>query len=359
MPFFRNAVFFVEFFFVLSGFVMLHTYGRTSFSKEKFKDYILNRFFRLYPMHLLMLIAAIGFEFFKLYAQGKGLGFNHAAFTDSGDPAYIFPSLLLIHAWISEPAALSFNVPSWSISIEFYIYIILGLTLFRASKVKNFVFAFIVLLAFVSLMANSRWLTEQALRGLFGFFTGCFAYIIYKKLPDIHRSKNFFTIVELMLVVLIIVTLSSAFPFNYKGIVSTLLFAVTIIIFAMEKGAISSILKLRFFTYLGKLSYSIYITHYLLCALFVAAAVVLSKVTGNEFTIVDHSGPIPIRFITTRNFWGDQLIVFALLAIVIIVSSFTYKYVELKGIAKGKQFRSKYAVNKNKTVTQQPEAVGQ
>lgn len=165
----------------------------------------------------------------------------------------------------------------------------------------------------------------------------------YKKIAFINSNKLLFTILELVLALLIIYTIVADFSGVYKGIVTTLLFCVTIITFAVEGGAISALLRNKVFTYLGKLSYSIYITHYIIYFLFLATAIVLSKVIGHDLTIVDNSGAVATRFITTHHVIYDQLILLALLLVVIVISGFTYKYVELKGIELGKRFKKKRA----------------
>ena len=63
IDFFRGSGIFVEFFFVLSGFVLAHGYGfRESLN---FKEFVRSRFFRLYPLHLFMLLVFVALEFGK------------------------------------------------------------------------------------------------------------------------------------------------------------------------------------------------------------------------------------------------------------------------------------------------------
>ena len=66
LEFFRRSPIFVEFFFVLSGFVLTHGYG---FNENlKFSVFMKARFFRLYPLHLFMFIIFIFLELGKLAA---------------------------------------------------------------------------------------------------------------------------------------------------------------------------------------------------------------------------------------------------------------------------------------------------
>src|SRR5690606_1003601 len=95
------------------------------------------RFFRIYPLHLVMLAVMLGLELAKLLASQKaGFTFNHPPFSAENAPSQILPNLLLLHSWTPYTDSLSFNYPSWSISIEFYMYIALfvSVILFRNHK---------------------------------------------------------------------------------------------------------------------------------------------------------------------------------------------------------------------------------
>ena len=66
-----NGKIFVDFFFVLSGFVIAHSYSskiHTSIDLLKFK---FKRFLRLYPLHILTLIMFIFIEWTKYYFSIK------------------------------------------------------------------------------------------------------------------------------------------------------------------------------------------------------------------------------------------------------------------------------------------------
>ena len=58
--FLRHAGLFVDFFFVLSGFVITHAYGRKLASPDNVREFVIRRFGRLWPLHAVMLLL---FEF--------------------------------------------------------------------------------------------------------------------------------------------------------------------------------------------------------------------------------------------------------------------------------------------------------
>ncbi|MFT5164350.1 MAG: peptidoglycan/LPS O-acetylase OafA/YrhL, partial [Alteromonadaceae bacterium] len=68
---------FVDFFFVLSGFVMAFAYVEKIQSGLGIKKFTLLRFGRLYPLHLFMLLVWVPYVLAKAFAYYKlGLGSN-------------------------------------------------------------------------------------------------------------------------------------------------------------------------------------------------------------------------------------------------------------------------------------------
>lgn len=91
---------------------------------------MITRTCRVMPLHLAVLLFFIGFECLKLVMERYGLSLNYPAFSGDRAPSEILPNLLLIQAWWPTFNALSFNYPSWFISVEFYLWMIFALILF-------------------------------------------------------------------------------------------------------------------------------------------------------------------------------------------------------------------------------------
>jgi peptidoglycan/LPS O-acetylase OafA/YrhL len=58
--FIRGSYLFVDFFFVLSGFVIAHAYGERLGDGTSFRKFMVTRFGRLFPLHAFMLLAFRG-----------------------------------------------------------------------------------------------------------------------------------------------------------------------------------------------------------------------------------------------------------------------------------------------------------
>lgn len=106
----------VDFFFMLSGFVIWLNYGPL-LREHRWRaapHFLWRRLARIYPLHLLMLIAAMAFALVCL-ATGRGMPPD---FTWGALPFH----LLLIQNW-GLLGQLGWNVPAWSISCELAAYL--------------------------------------------------------------------------------------------------------------------------------------------------------------------------------------------------------------------------------------------
>jgi len=335
LKFFENAAVFVEFFFVLSGFVLVHSYGFRD--NLKFKDFIISRIFRLLPLHIIMFSVVFIIELGKLLAYNHGVHFNNIPFENNNAIREIIPNLLLLQSWLPTFKHFSFNAPSWSISVEYYMYIILFITLLIKNKIRYFLWFIISNLAFI-LLLNYCNKANDILRGLSCFFAGSLTYLFYKKYHErFQYFKKYFTIIEFVLILSIIFLVIS--NIEHKSVILSLFFCITIFIFAFENGLISKILKFNLFKYFGKLSYSIYLVHYSILFSIIAFAIISKKFFGLNITMmIEHS-----RYIDLGNSIYNNIAVIITLGIIIFISGFTYKYIEQKGQDIGKDFSKRLA----------------
>tara|TARA_R110002153_G_scaffold116833_1_gene260613 strand:+ start:3478 stop:4566 length:1089 start_codon:yes stop_codon:yes gene_type:complete len=324
LNFFRGSSIFVEFFFVLSGFVLAHGYG---FKKNlNFKIFMKARFFRLYPLHFFMFVVFVILEFGKLFAyKFGGFVFNNEPFTNSFAISEMIPNLLLIQSWTPLTNHLTFNYPSWSISIEFYLYALLFLSIVAFKKNRILSWVFISFIAFILMYFESEILVPTVLRGLSCFFGGAFTYVMYKKLSNFKPSYIVGSIVETMLLICIVLIVQS--QVEYRSIIAPVLFFFTVLFFAFESGFFSTLLKAKPLQYAGKLSYSIYMTHAAILFCLISTAIILQKLTGIEMAPMIET----TRYLSFGDSMINNLVVISILIIVLYISSLTYKYVEIGG----------------------------
>ncbi|HVX50916.1 MAG TPA: acyltransferase [Chitinophagaceae bacterium] len=270
----------VDFFFVLSGFVITYSYQKISASSQ-LGSFLKKRFFRLYPLHLIMLFVFVGMEFTKQslssYIQVNQL--NNA----NNNVLTFFSNLFLLHS-VKLPGVtdVSWNIPSWSISAEVLCYILFGIVALGINKVgvykaRNLVFggiALTALLIFYSIRGDfnlARTFDYGFLRAWVGFFTGAVCFNVFSNTRDkmLPVAGGVFTFFEVILVLAMIVMAYYGDYLKPWGIIYEALFFCSIYIFAFEKGFLSKLLKKSVILQkIGTYSYSIYMTHAFLLSIF-------------------------------------------------------------------------------------------
>jgi len=70
--FVRGCWLFVDFFFVLSGFVIAHAYAGKLSTRKDLVAFVIRRFGRLWPLHFALLMFVLGAALIKFIARGMG-----------------------------------------------------------------------------------------------------------------------------------------------------------------------------------------------------------------------------------------------------------------------------------------------
>lgn len=334
--FFKGSGIFVEFFFVLSGFVLTHTYA---FRKHlTFKQFAISRSFRLLPLHLVMLIVFILFECGKYAGENFGLEFNAPAFSGADAVTQILPNALLIQSWAPFSETFSFNYPAWSISVEFYTYFLFfGMLVFFRSN-KTVVWGLTLsMMMFVSLVATDA-AVKDVYSGISSFFAGALSYHVFRATRDKLQFNYFISsILEAISIICVVYLVSHLIDFQYYAQIALILFSASIIVFAQEGGAFSRFFRQRYFITIGKLSYSIYMVHAAVIFVITSVAIILQKVLGIELAPMQNEE----RYIDFGSTVINNIAVLLILALVVVISHFTYRYIELKGQRVGKYLLKK------------------
>lgn len=303
----RNASFFVEFFFVLSGFVIAYSYGEKINNNHKLKEFAVKRFARIWPLHFFMMVLFFPFALANLFL-GIDLGERFSLYSFASSFFLVQSFTMISDSW---------NITAWSISTEFYTYLIFGaLCLLPSFHKKPYIPLMIVFTSF-SLMLLKFDINNSIFRCLSSFFLGNLACRYYLKF-NVKPWMEWFTII------LIIVSLSF-----YQGKALTyfmpFIFFITVIVFSHESGMVSRALKMKYFQVLGVLSYSIYLTHAWFISGVKSVSIITEKVLNYKFMHTIDG----VRYIDF-GFGFNDMIFIPFLGVVIGFSMFTYKFVELK-----------------------------
>ncbi|TCU11984.1 acyltransferase family protein [Rhizobium laguerreae] len=325
---FNGMYMFVDFFFVLSGFVIYSSYGAKLRNGYGILRFMWLRVGRVYPLHIAILIGFIALQMLIVYPR---TGDWFPAPTETWGT--ILANILLVQS-LNLYDFLTWNEPSWSISVEFFTYILFAVAITGAGRLQ-WLLCLVVLCvapAFLFFFNAGKNLDTTATYGLvrciYGFSSGVVAYELYSHLSRLRGflEKNPLcgSTTEFAIVMLIAAFIATANT-SPLSLLAPILFGASVIIFAAEAGIFSKLMLCRPLVFLGAISYSIYMVHMLVISwwleLFRAA---LFKIGGRKlFETVDHFARSYV-FLAERNYPGLAL----MLLVVVAVSATTYVFIE-------------------------------
>jgi peptidoglycan/LPS O-acetylase OafA/YrhL len=296
----------VDLFFVLSGFIMMHVHGEDfgALRVESARRFIWLRFIRIYPAHVVVLLLPLPLLFI---AMALGVHFNRDAF---GARSFVL-SALMLNGW-GFPGSVGWNVPSWSVSAEWFAYLVfpfLALALWRVQRRRTAALLILTILGAVTLIGGiySDW--TQFMLPAWGtlvrvtseFALGCLAYHFYLQPIGRRLAEG---MAQIAFAGVLAVSIFASSPI-YNAL--TLAFFVLLVIgLSRAAGPFARLLQTRPSIYLGRISYSVYLVHSLVLAVY---ARLIARIGG-----------------------GDALVEFAIVAIyaalVILASHLLYTLVE-------------------------------
>ena len=315
--FIQNGGLVVDFFFVLSGFVIAYNYIDKINNKNDLIIFQKKRFYRLYPLHLLTLFVFIFIEILKLIAN-KYTNFQttYVPFGNFNNFFALISNFFLIHGWYGW----SYNLPSWSISTEFYTYFIFGLIICYLGN-KNRYFYLMIFFSLLIFMFNQYGYTildkfVYPTRCIYSFFIGVITHYFYSK-----NQKKIEYIIPLIFTFLSLFFISEShkLELNYKYIFSPILFSFTIFFVAnlKDNNFFYKILTNKFFVYLGSISYGVYMIHFAIVWFFRQISRFLFKISENGVILI-------------FNKYVAEMLTFLVLAIVIFLAHISLHYFENK-----------------------------
>ena len=126
----------VSFFFVLSGFILVYTYSGRSTSHRAFWQ---ARFARVYPaLAFALLLTAPGFFYcvVQMRARNPHLFVPEWAWSAAHLSLAIPLNITLLESWIPQ-AALGWNMPNWSLSVEAFFYLLFPFLLLPMTRLSR------------------------------------------------------------------------------------------------------------------------------------------------------------------------------------------------------------------------------
>ena len=279
LPLLDKMYLMVDFFFILSGFIMMHVYGNwfsDSVSGDNFKKFTIARFARVYPLHFFTLMYTI-----LLFSVSGALNIPKVpVFQIQNSGFSILTNLLLLqsmnmHTWFTWVHA------SWSISTEWWMYMLFPFLVVPFSKLKSTGEAAVAFLCFAGYLAITFWIVPLVtnppeipfvhidpatltinvayqygfLRCMFGFILGMMMYKGYIK----NWGRNFLS--NGYAIVLAVIGLLVCFYFEVPDIFSVSFLPFILLSGAYGSGSINKVLNTKILQKIGDWSFSIYLVH--------------------------------------------------------------------------------------------------
>lgn len=339
----------VDFFFVLSGFVIVAGYEQKLLRDYGTLRFLIERLGRIYPIHFVMLMLFVLTEIAvatALHSLGQP---GRMAFDESKAISAIFTNLVLIQGWHLHDHP-TWNFPTWSLSTEWATYIIFAVAVvmlrrrFLAVAVGGLIGAALVL-AFVAPHHMDSFYDFGVFRSILGFSAGALAYYAHAAISRRWSLETMpaltFTAVEVSGMVGLFF-LHHALAGSAWAVIVPPLFAIMLVTFAFGRGAVSAVMASRVFVYLGTISLSIYVIHIWLMMRADNVIALLSRLTGLhlvDYVVEGGEKHLALAFSPLVS----DLYALVFLAGVVLVSHFTYRFVELPGQARFREFARRFA----------------
>ena len=258
----------VDFFFMLSGFVIAYAYQKKLDEGWSTASFMKARLIRLYPLYLVGLLLGIVFRFLPLHS-----GTNH--FSGMESAALILLGLLILPAPPlrgHDSAMFPFNTPSWSLHYEILANLLHALLLRRrnvASLVSTCTISAVAILysthhlGTMDFGLRSSQFVYGISRVIFSYTAGILSFLVWKsRRIRIHVPP---TIIIFLLLILLAIPANRPSWIPYDLLITMFLFPSLLLLGAASQPAQHMV---SIFKTLGTLSYAIYVLHVPLSQLF-------------------------------------------------------------------------------------------
>ncbi len=268
--FFKNGYLWVDFFSILSGFILTHVYATifvNDINSFSYRSFLFSRFARLYPLHLFILLLFMSIELLKLIIPD-----DHPFIGNKSLVGLISNVLLLQATDLTTPPLFGemtyWNEPAWSISAEWLIYLLfpfLIVLLHRRKSTYNLAL-YLVAWSFLLIVVELTWgsldflgLPSLARCGL-ECIVGILTYNVYQKnILRHHMNINSLLFASMGWIILVM-------HHDWHDLLIIPAFCLLFLTAAIKNESNDSFmlvaLNSRLMIYVGTISYSIYMVHW-------------------------------------------------------------------------------------------------
>lgn len=304
----------VNFFFVLSGFLITYLILAERKNNGFFHvgKFLIRRTLRIWPLYFL--IGLVGFVLFPIL---------FSTYSTAHQPLNYFLFLANFdELWSGTLDSVNFLTAPWSVAVEEQFYLFWGLALFILFRIKKFQPLYLILILYlISFYFRwDNWQNERILHYhtlavcqdiLMGSFIGLSLFQQKKWLDVLQKIPKWGVLLAYLIGIGICVTKNKLFVGQAvvaERFLLSLFFAFVILDQIRGEHSLFKLGKMKFMTYLGKISYGLYMYH-----------LVVMYLLLRFLPLQDFSAPVSsfIFFITSFGF-------------TVLISAISYRYFESK-----------------------------
>ncbi len=294
----RQAYLFVDLFFLISGFLMARLYADALTTWEAASEFILRRIGRLYPLLIASTLLYLSAKVVQKVLGAAGVampmlvhdagpghtGASTLAITIGERLAQYVTTVTMTHG-LGFFDAPFLNTPSWSISTEFYTYIVFALVCLLAPvRHRLGLFAVLALVGYV-IAVEASLLRHHCLidngpdlcmnvhydYGIFRCIGGFFAGALLSRMPaprfvDAAGKSSWLPPAcrsgAVVLPITVVVLFWLAEHHHWVALLVPPVLAMLVYSVSTDTGAFARLLRRKPFQFLGKVSYSVYLLHW-------------------------------------------------------------------------------------------------
>jgi len=315
----------LEFFFIISGFVMALGFSEKVKDAWSFWAFVVRRAGRVWPLHLAMLGLLLLIPLVRLMTGSPAIF--------SGDlTAEALPyQVLILQTWWPE-LALTWNYPAWTLTGEMFAYLLMALILLVSVNERIrwalglSVVAVAAALYYAEMPRQVHYSTFTVSRAVTGFFIGFLLFHLWRRYP--LRNRAVAHVLEIATVIAFI-ALIEWHPTGVAYFLSHLLFAVVIYAYASDLGIVSRLLTLSPFQWLGRKSFSIYMFHGVVTTWIMLVVRAIELRGGAQLTavVVTPAGE-HARVISLSQPWMNDAFTLGYIGVVVAGAALIYRWVE-------------------------------
>ncbi len=256
---YRYGLMLVDFFFVLSGFVLSHVYLEALARRavRPFNFFVL-RFSRLYPLHFVSLLFVAGLQMWRSRA-----GFETFVY-QANDAFHFLLNLAFLQQGVVR-TVYSYNGPAWSLTIEEVSYFAFFVCMYYFARSFRLAFAALVVFGVVINLGgfDTHVLNLDVSRGLVGFFGGALAFQLHRKGQEKGASRAVAIVSAIVAAAVIGYYAVAGYPRSTSTlVVHSLVIFPALVLLVLNFPALNRAISISPLAYLGEISYSVYMLHF-------------------------------------------------------------------------------------------------